>query len=158
MNFFFSSVIQVPKPRKGTGLYSWWIFPQQVRQSRQSSPNMSTGQLDLNNPLLRFSSWMFLGCVKLTIIINFIPLVHSPPSPDLLPPPFSLTHAHSVSPLSIISLSCNIWVFAGGFVWYIQSKMERKCCFLSKSERKMCRVWNDNKNSCFASQSPCSEI
>lgn len=74
------------------------------------------------------------------------------------PPPLlhclslSLSQAHTF-PHPSLSLYVPACVFVCGFVWYILCKLEGKGCFLSKSKRKMRRVWNSNKNSWLDSQS-----
>lgn len=63
-----STPTQPSTPSQATGLpHSVWVLLQQLRQSRQSSRDLSTGQPDLGDPSLTPSSRGILGHFKLTI-------------------------------------------------------------------------------------------
>lgn len=47
--------------------HSGQTFSPQLMQSRQLPTDRPTAHPDLDNPLLRFSSWVILGCIKLTV-------------------------------------------------------------------------------------------
>lgn len=75
-----------------------------LRQLIESSRNMSTGQFDLNNHLSRFSSWMFQGCVKLAIKINFHPSCTQSSPPLISSLHLSLLYMHILCLLHLLFL------------------------------------------------------
>lgn len=152
----FFLLICKPQIREGYRSASMVGLPKAIKSIKAVFIKYGTCQLDLKNLWLGFSSWVFLGCVKLAEKISFIFYTCNPPSGDLLPPPLSYTYRFSFSFISYFYklqyLEC-MWMDSCDIY-----NLRWKKCFLSKSKRKICRVWNDNKNSCFDSQSPCSEI
>lgn len=117
LDVFFSSHLQSRSPNQGrVKIYIPGGSSHSLRQLIEPLWNMSTGQFDLNNHLSRFSSWIFQGSVKLAIKINFHPSCTQFSPPPISSLHLSLIHAHSLYPSSLNSLTCNIWVFACGFV------------------------------------------
>lgn len=87
-------------------------FPMSMKTIKSISTEHAQCQLNLNKPLLRFSSRVFLGCVKLSVKSNFHPSskqssFHSPLSSCSTPLCLSFMHTLSLSPVFPIYIICN---------------------------------------------------